>query len=103
MDQRAASRSCARDQVRIGVARQQRCLEEHHGDRPHRLRAAEPRQHHAGEHRLQREQQQRRHEQGRGEQRGRGPQQPPVLRRGGRIERCHAGVLTGARARKAAC
>jgi hypothetical protein len=45
--------------VRIGVAREQRRLEEHHGDRPHRRGAAEPRQHHLGEHRLDHEQQRR--------------------------------------------
>ena len=56
MTERAAGR-VARQQVGIGVAAQQRGLEEHHRHRPHRRRAAEPRQHHLGEHRLHREQQ----------------------------------------------
>ena len=47
----------ARQQMRIGVAGEQRRLEEHHRDRPDRRRAAEPRQHHLGEHGLDREQQ----------------------------------------------
>ena len=61
MDQRALpDLERAREQMRIGIADQQRGLEEHHRDRPHRGRAAEPRQHHLGEHRLHGEQQQRR-------------------------------------------
>ncbi len=72
MDQRrAADGQRAREQVRIGVAGQQRGLEEHHRDRPHRRRAAEHRQHHLGEHRLNGEQQQRGGKQRGGEERER--------------------------------
>ena len=46
-----------RDQMRVGIARQQGGLEEHQRDRPDRRGAAELRQHHLGEHRLHREQQ----------------------------------------------
>ena len=42
--------------VRVGIAREQHRLEEHHRDRPNGRRAAEPRQHHAREHRLDAEQ-----------------------------------------------
>ena len=64
MDQRAdAERQEADQQMGIGVAGEQRRLEEHHRHRPDGRRAAEPRQHHLGEHRLHREQEQRRQEQ----------------------------------------
>ncbi len=53
-------------EMRIGVAREQQRLEEHHRHRPHRGRAAEPRQHHLGEQGLHREQQQRADEDRRG-------------------------------------
>jgi hypothetical protein len=56
----------ARQAVRVGVAGEQRRLEEYHRHRPHRRRTAEQRQHHLGEHRLDGEQEQRRDEQGRG-------------------------------------
>ena len=56
-DDRRAARREARQQMRIGIAGEQRGLEEHHRHRPHRRGAAEPRQHHLGEHRLHREQQ----------------------------------------------
>jgi len=46
-------------EVGIGIAGQQQRLEEHHRHRPHRRRTAEPRQHHLGEQRLHRKQQQR--------------------------------------------
>src|SRR6478735_4571929 len=52
--------------MRIGIASEQQRLEEHHRHRPHRRRAAEPRQHHLGEQRLHREQQQRTDEDCRG-------------------------------------
>jgi hypothetical protein len=51
-----------RQRMRVGVAGKQHALEEHHRDRPHRRRAAKPRQHHLGEHRLYGEQQRRREE-----------------------------------------
>ncbi len=51
--------------VGVAVAREQRRLEEEDGDRPHRRRAAEHRQHHLGEHGLHGEQQQRGQERGR--------------------------------------
>ena len=47
-------------QMRVGIAGEQRRLEEHHRHRPHPGRAAEPRQHHLGEHRLHGEQQEAR-------------------------------------------
>ncbi len=56
-------RNCAvadpHQKMRIGIAGEQQRLEEHHRHRPHRRRTAEPRQHHLGEQRLHREQQQR--------------------------------------------
>jgi hypothetical protein len=52
-----------RQQVRAGIAYEKRRLEEHHGDRPHRRRTAEPRQDHLGEHRLHGKQQQGRNKQ----------------------------------------
>ncbi len=61
-DHRAAARQIAGQRVRVGVAGEQHGLEKHHRDRPHRGRAAEPRQHHLGEHRLHGEQQRRRQE-----------------------------------------
>ncbi len=45
--------------MRVGIAAEQQRLKEHHRHRPHRRRAAEPRQHHLGEQRLHRKQQQR--------------------------------------------
>jgi hypothetical protein len=58
MDQRPAAGLESADQdMRIGIAREQCALEEHHRDRPYRRRAAEPGQHHFCEHRLDREQQ----------------------------------------------
>lgn len=68
---RETRRQHAAEQVRVGVAQQQCRLEEHHCDRPDRGRAAEPRQHHLREHRLDREQQQRREEERRGIYQGR--------------------------------
>ena len=55
--------------VSIGVAGQESGLEEHHGGVPDCGRAAEQRQHHPGEHRLDPEQEQRAQQQGGGEQR----------------------------------
>ena len=55
------------EQVGVEVAGQQRRLEEEHRHRPHRRRAAEHRQHHLGEHRLDGEQQERGEEGGDGE------------------------------------
>ena len=46
-------------EMRVGVTGEQQRLEKHHRHRPHRRRAAEPRQHHLGEQRLHREQQKR--------------------------------------------
>src|SRR6516164_1590561 len=66
-DDRRAARQVARNEVRIAIAREQRRLEKYHGHRPHLRRTAEPRQHHFGEHRLDREQQ-------RGTQKNRGDQ-----------------------------
>ena len=77
--------------MRIGIAGEQQRLEEHHRHRPHRRRAAEPRQHHLGEQRLHREQQQRADE----DRRGVDDQDQPVpargrlVRDGGRIRRSH--------------
>ena len=65
-------------EMRVGVAGEQERLEEHHRHRPHRRRAAEPRQHHLGEQRLHREQQQRAEEDRRGIDR----QHQPVSRSG---------------------
>ena len=59
----------AGDPVGVGVARQQRDLEEHHADRPHRRRAAEPGQDLLGDQRLHQEQQEGADEDGAGEQR----------------------------------
>ena len=67
--------------MRIGVAAEQQRLEEHHRHRPHRRRAAEPRQHHLGEQRLHREQQQRADEDGRGVDH----QHQPVSAHGSRV------------------
>ncbi len=55
-ERRDPCRHVAREQMGIGIAEQQRGLEEHDGHRPHRGRPAELRQHHLGEHRLHREQ-----------------------------------------------
>ena len=59
-DDRRPARGVAREQVRIGIACEQRGLEKHDRHRPHRRRAAEARQHHLGEHRLHHEQERRR-------------------------------------------
>ena len=56
-DDRQAARQMTGQEVRIGIAGEQRGLEEHHGHRPHLRRAAEARQHHLGEQRLHRKQQ----------------------------------------------
>ena len=88
-------------QMRVAVAGQQRGLEEEHRHRPHRRRAAEHRQHHLGEHRLDGEQQQRRQER----RRRVGPQHEPRPRR----RRCRRGGCAGpagslaARARARPC
>jgi hypothetical protein len=52
------------EQMGVGVAGQQRALKEHQRHRPYRGSAAEPGQHHLGEHRLHRKQEQRGYEQG---------------------------------------
>ena len=80
-DAARARRQEADQHVRVEVSRQQRRLEEAHGDRPHRRRAAEHGQHHLGEHRLHGEQQQRRHERRR-------RIEPQRRRRSGRHGRC---------------
>ncbi|HKG83745.1 MAG TPA: hypothetical protein VKB16_11425, partial [Beijerinckiaceae bacterium] len=67
--QRRAGRGVARQEMGIAVAGEQKGLEEHQRDRPHRGRPAEHRQHHLGEHRLHGEKQQRRQEQRRGKER----------------------------------
>src|SRR5262249_37696600 len=54
---RRATAGVTREPVGIGVAREQRGLEEHDRHRPHRRRAAKTGQHHLGEHRLQHEHQ----------------------------------------------
>ncbi len=54
-------------EMRVGIAGEQHRLEKHHGDRPDRGRAAENRQHHAREHRLHGEKQERAGENGRRE------------------------------------
>src|SRR5262249_2396586 len=69
----------ARQQMRIGIAGKQRGLEEHHRDRPDSCSAAQPRQHHLGEHRLDRKQQCGT----RKDDREKGCQQPSVRRGGG--------------------
>ena len=61
-DYRHAPRREARQRMRVGVAGEQRGLEEHHRDRPHGRSAPKPGQHHLGEHRLHGEQQRRAHE-----------------------------------------
>jgi hypothetical protein len=77
--------------MRVGIAAQQQRLEEHHRHRPHRRRAAEPRQHHFGEQRLHREQQQRADE----DRCGVDHQHQPIpgngsgIRCGGRIRKAH--------------
>jgi hypothetical protein len=78
----------AGEEVRIGVAGEQKRLEGHHGDRPDRRRAAEPGQHHLGKHRLNGEQQQRRNEQRRGIKRRRGAPAQPRRMRGGQRRCC---------------
>jgi len=64
-DDRRAARRVAREPVGVGIARQQRALEEHDRHRPYRRRAAQARQHHLGEHRLHHEQQRGADEDGR--------------------------------------
>ena len=77
--------------MRIGIAAEQQRLEEHHRHRPHRGRAAEPRQHHFGEQGLHRKQQQRTDE----DRGGVDDQDQPVpacgrlVRGSGRIGRSH--------------
>ena len=68
-EQRVPPGRKARDQMRVGIARQQGGLEEHQRNRPDRGGAAELRQHHLGEHRLHGEQQRRADEDGRDESR----------------------------------
>ena len=75
----ASSRREARQQVGIGIAGKQRRLEEHHRDRPDSGSAAQPWQHHLGEHRLDRKQQRGTHQDGR----EKGSQQQIVGRGGG--------------------
>ena len=58
-DAREMRRRLVDQQVSVDVAGEQRALEEEHRHRPHRRRAAEHRQHHLGEHRLDGEQQER--------------------------------------------
>ena len=53
-------RRATRGDVGVEVAGQQQRLEEDHAGVPHRRRAAQPRQHQLGEHRLDEEQQARR-------------------------------------------
>ena len=62
-ERRGCRRQRAAEQMRVGVAEQQRRLEEDHRDRPDGRGTADPRQHHLAKHRLDREQQQRREEQ----------------------------------------
>jgi len=50
------------DRVTVGIAGEQRRLEEEHAGRPDRRRSAEPGQQQFGEHRLDEKQQQRVHE-----------------------------------------
>ena len=57
-----AWRCMAHERMRIGVAHEQDQLEEHHAERPHDRRAAEPRQDLLGDDRLHQEQQERRKE-----------------------------------------
>ena len=59
------ARQQAGQRMGVGVAEQQDGLEEHHAGAPHRRRAAEARQHHLGDHRLDHE-----HQAGAEEQRG---------------------------------
>jgi hypothetical protein len=66
--------------MRVGIAGQEQRLEKHHRHRPHRGRAAEPRQHHLGEQRLHREQEQRAQE-----DRGGIDRQHQPVARGGRL------------------
>jgi hypothetical protein len=66
-----ARSNAAAEAVSIGVAGEQRALEEHHGGVPHGGRAAEERQRHAREHRLDREHQERAEQHGAGEPRQR--------------------------------
>src|SRR5262249_55002925 len=62
-----ATAGVTREPVGIGVAREQRGLEEHDRHRPHRRRAAKTGQHHLGEHRLHHEHQCGTESDGRGE------------------------------------
>ena len=82
----------AGERMRIGVAQQQDRLEEHHGDRPHRRRAAELRQHHLGEHRLHGEQQRGGEEQRRRKDR---QHQPRTHRDPGEASRADPGSKSG--------